>query len=201
VGIGIFGGTFDPIHLGHLIVVEEVRARLGFNEIIFVPTGQPWLKADRAITLAAHRVEMVRLAIASNPYFVLSTVEVDRAGPSYSVDTIAILQRQFGAEARLFFILGSDAISSLPRWKDPRLLIQMCWLVTFTRPESSPPDLVQLESAIPGISSRTTLVKVPQISISSSQIRSRVASGLPICYHVPEAVERYILGHGLYRPL
>lgn len=201
VDIGIFGGTFDPIHLGHLIVAEELRLKLGFAQILFVPTGQPCFKADSVITLAHHRVKMVELAIASNDYFTLSRVEVDRAGPSYSVDTITLLKHQFGESCRLSFLLGSDALFALPQWKEAARLVEMCQLITFTRPGSVSPHSIHLEGAIPGISTRITLVEVPQIAVSSSQIRFRVASGLPIRYQVPEAVERYISEHGLYHKL
>ncbi len=195
---GILGGTFDPIHKGHLIVAEEVRTRLELDEILFVPAGQPWLKEDRSISPAVHRVEMIRLAISPNPRFKLSTLEVDRPGPSYSVDTIDALRNQLGAEARLFFLLGSDALSELPQWKESSRLIQMCHLVAFSRPGYTSPPLRSLELTIPGISGRVTLIEVPQIDISSTQIRSRVAQGLSIGDLVPEAVERYIQEHGLY---
>ena len=198
MAVGVLGGTFDPIHRGHLIVAEEVRSRLELDEILFVPAGQPWLKEDRPISLAIHRVEMVRLAISPNPRFKLSTLEVERPGPSYSVDTMDALRNQLGIETRLFFLLGGDALSELPQWKEPSRLIQVCHLVAFSRPGSTPPPLRSLEAAIPGISLRVTLIEVPQIDISSTQIRSRVAQGLSIGDLVPEAVERYILEHGWY---
>ena len=195
--IGVFGGTFDPIHIGHLIVAEEVRIKFGLGEVIFVPTGQPWLKANRPVSSAVHRLEMVRLAINTNPYFKLSTIEVDRPGISYTVDTMAILQQQLGAEARFLFLLGSDALAELPQWKEPSRLIQMCRLVVFTRP-GAVLSLQSLESAIPGISQRVIFVDVPQIDISATQIRQRVAQGASIRYIIPETVERYILEHKLY---
>jgi len=202
--IGVFGGTFDPIHLGHLAVAEEVRTSLGLAEVLFVPAGQPWLKvdktlrADRSISAAQHRVQMVKLAIAGHPHFKLSTCEVDRPGPSYAVDTIDILQQQLGTEARLFFLLGSDALSELPQWKEPSRLIQICRLVAFTRPRFALPSLESLESAIPGLSQHVTFVEVPQIDISATQIRNRVSRGASIHGLVPQAVERYILEQGLY---
>jgi len=195
---GVFGGTFDPIHLGHLAVAEEVRTSLGLAEVLFVPAGQPWLKADRSISPAKHRVEMVKLAIAGNPHFKLSSCEVDRPGPSYAVDTIDILHHQLGTEAKLFFLLGSDALSELPQWKEPSRLIQICHLVAFTRPGFALPPLEPLESAIPGLSQHVTFVEAPQIDISATQIRNRVSRGASLHGLVPQAVERYILEQGLY---
>lgn len=196
--IGIFGGTFDPIHMGHLIVAEEVRVKLGLAEMIFVPAGKPWLKADRAISSVTHRLEMISLAIADNPHFKISTIEANRPGPSYTIDTIDALKQQLGTKARLFFVLGSDALSDLPKWKQPSRLVQECQLVTFMRPNSAVPSYKLLESAIPGISQHVIFVEVPQIDISATQIRSRISQKEPLSDLVPTAVERYIIEHGLY---
>jgi nicotinate-nucleotide adenylyltransferase len=196
--VGILGGTFDPIHNGHLIVADEVRTRLELDKVFFVPAGQPWLKGDKNISPAIHRVEMVRLAISPNPRFKLSALEVERPGPSYSVDTIDALRDQLGSEVGLFFLLGSDILSELPQWKGPSRLIQMCRLVAYSRPGYTSPPLRSLESAIPGISSRILPLEVPQIDISSTQIRTLVAQGHSIRSLVPEAVERYIQEQGLY---
>ena len=117
MNIGVLGGTFDPIHIGHLVVAEEARIKLGFREVLFLPAGQPWLKLNRNITPAVHRVEMVRRAIAGNSHFQLCTLEIERTGPSYAVDTLTMLQSQLGSEARLFFILGRDTLAELPLWK------------------------------------------------------------------------------------
>jgi nicotinate-nucleotide adenylyltransferase len=129
VNIGVLGGTFDPIHIGHLVVAEEARTKLGLSEVLFVPAGQPWLKQGHSITPAAHRVEMVRRAIADNPYFKLSTLEVERPGPSYTVDTLTLLQDQLSGEASLFFIIGRDTLAELPLWKEPEKVVQLCRLV------------------------------------------------------------------------
>jgi len=198
MNIGVFGGTFDPIHLGHVAVAEEVRTSHGLAEVLFVPAGQPWFKADRSISAAQHRVQMVKLAIAGHPHFKLSTCEVDRPGPSYAVDTIDVLQQQLGTEARLFFLLGSDALSELPQWKEPSRLIQICHLVAFTRPGFALPPLESLESTVPGLSQHVTFVEVPQIDISATQIRNRVFRGASIHGLVPPSVERYIQEQGLY---
>jgi len=198
MNIGVLGGTFDPIHIGHLILAEEVRARLNLAEIFFVPAGQPWLKVDSPISPAEHRVEMVRLAIADKPHFKLSTMEIERAGPTYTVDTIAELKAQLGAGDELFFILGWDNLAELPRWRQPSRLITMCRLVAVPRPGYPLPDLKALEAVIPGLSQRVTLMDKPEIDISASAIRDRVTQGLSIHRLVPEPVERYIKGHKLY---
>jgi nicotinate-nucleotide adenylyltransferase len=199
VNIGLLGGTFDPIHIGHLIAAEEVRVKVGLGEVLFVPAGQPWLKSDRAISAAEHRLEMVRLAIDTNPEFKLSRVEVERPGPSYTVDTVRELRRQFEAGAELFFILGLDLLDELPRWKEPARLIEMCRLVAVTRPGYDALRLQPLEKSIPGISTRLDIVEMPPVGISASDIRRRIAHGLSIKYLVPESVESYIYEHGLYR--
>jgi len=199
VNIGLLGGTFDPIHSGHLVIAEEARLRLRLDRVLFVPAGQPWLKTDRTITPAAHRVEMVKRAIASSPYFELSTVEIDRPGPSYSVETVAILQRQLDAEAKVFFLVGWDSLAELPEWKKPDKLIQLCKLVAVTRPDFSRPDLKVLESFVPGITQSVVWLDITPIDISSSDIRDRVAQGLSIHGLVPDEVESYIADKNLYR--
>jgi nicotinate-nucleotide adenylyltransferase len=197
MNIGVLGGTFDPIHIGHLILAEEARTKLGLSEVLFVPAGQPWLKQDRSITAAVHRVEMVRYAIATNPYFKLCTLEVERPGPSYTVDTITTLQEQLGAEASFFFILGRDSLADLPLWKEPNKLVQICRLVVAPRLSSSL-DLKSLEEAIPVVRDSIIQLDMPVIEISSSEIHKRVAQGLPIRYLVPDEVEEYIGEQGLY---
>jgi len=198
MNIGVMGGTFDPIHIGHLIVAEEVRTRINLAEVLFVPAGLPWLKTDRTISAAEHRVEMVRLAIADKPYFRLSTVDVERAGPSYTVDTIADLQGQIGAEDELFLILGWDSLAELPQWQEPSRLITMCRLVVVPRPGYPRPKLKSLEASIPGISQRVMLLDKPEIDISASNIRDRLAKGLSVHHLVPEPVNEYIKEHRLY---
>lgn len=198
MNIGVMGGTFDPIHNGHLIVAEEVRARLNLAEILFVSAGQPWLKASSPITAAEHRIQMVYLAIADKAYLKMSAMEIERAGPSFTVDTITELQGQHGAEDEFFFILGWDSLAELPQWHEPSRLIKMCYLVAVPRPGYPAPDLSSLEADIPGLSQRVILLDTPQIDISASAIRNRVAQGLSIRHLVPEPVERYIEQHKLY---
>jgi nicotinate-nucleotide adenylyltransferase len=196
--IGVLGGTFDPIHRGHLKVAEEVTARLNLSEIIFMPAGQPRLKINNVISPAEHRVEMVRLAIAGKPYFTLSTMEVERPGPTYTVDTMAELRRQLGSGHELFFILGWDSLTQLPGWREPSRLIKLCHLVAVPRVDYPPPDLGALEAAIPGLSPRVILLDLPRIDINATEIRQRVGRGLSIHHLVPEPVERYIREHKLY---
>jgi nicotinate-nucleotide adenylyltransferase len=196
VNIGVLGGTFDPIHIGHLVIAEEARMKLGFNEILFVPAGRPWLKRDRDITLAVHRVEMVRRAIADNPHFRLCTLEVEHSGPSYTVDTMTMLQKQLGSETSFFFILGRDTLAELPLWKEPKKLVQLCRLVVPPRIGSK--DLRHLEVAIPGLRDKIIQLDMPVIGISSSEIRQRISQGLSIRYLVPAEVEKYITEHKIY---
>ena len=198
MNIGVLGGTFDPVHNGHLIVAEEAKTRLNLAEIIFVPAGQPWLKADRPISSAEHRLQMLRLALADKPYFKLSTLEIERTGPSYTVDTIAELRDKLGSEDELFFILGWDSLAELPQWREPSRLIKMCYLVAVPRPGYPRPKLKALEVIIRGLSQRVMLMKEPEIDISASAIRERVARGLSIRHLVPEPVNRYIKEHKLY---
>ena len=196
--IGVIGGTFDPIHNGHLIIADETRARLNLAEVLFVPAGQPWLKADSPVSAAEHRLEMVRLAIADKPYFKPSTVDIDRSEPSYTIDTIAELHSRLGAGTELFFILGWDSLAELPQWQEPSRLIKMCYLVAVPRPGYSRPNLKKLEAFIPGISQRVMFMDKPKIDISASVIRDRVARGLSVRHLVPEPVNRYIKQHRLY---
>ena len=196
MNIGVLGGTFDPIHIGHLIVAEEARVRLGFNEVLFVPAGQPWLKLDHNITPAVHRVEMVRRAIAANPHFKLCTLEAEHSGPSYTVDTMTMLQKQLGSEAELFFLLGRDTLAGLSLWKEPEKLVQLCRLVVAPRLGSK--DLKQLETSISGLLDKVIQLDMPVIGISSSEIRQRIAQGLSIRYLVPAEVEKYITEQKIY---
>ncbi|HLY65289.1 MAG TPA: nicotinate-nucleotide adenylyltransferase, partial [Chloroflexota bacterium] len=149
--IGILGGTFDPIHYGHLVAGEEVRCALGLERILFVPAARPPHKVDYKVSPAELRLEMVRLAIADNPAFEVSTVDVDRAGYSYTVDTVAMLQERLGPHAELFFILGEDALADLPTWHHPEKLLQMCQLIAVNRPGYHSFSLRLLDRQLPGV--------------------------------------------------
>ena len=196
--VGVFGGTFDPIHMGHLAVARSIQATLELDKVVFVPAGQPWMKAGTPVSPVKDRVEMVRLAVARHKTFELSTIEADRPGPSYAVDTMDALRRQSGSRSALFFLLGSDALMDIAKWKDPQRLIQLCQLVAFARPGCRLLRMEALEAAVPGVSKRVILVDVPQVDIRATDIRCRVAEGRSIQRLVPRAVERYILEHGLY---
>ena len=196
--IGVLGGTFDPVHLGHLIVAEEVRLKLGLQEVLLMPAGQPWLKEGEAISPAEHRLEMAVLATASNPYINVSTVEIERSGATYTVETVVEMRAGLGASAKLFFIVGFDTLAELHRWKDARRLVELCQVVAVPRPGYGKIDLRSLEPEIPEASQRIKKVEVPQIDISATEIRRRIAAGQSVRYLVPEAVEEYIAANDLY---
>lgn len=195
---GVFGGTFDPIHFGHLAAARSIQTELNLDKVIFVPSGQPWMKAGMPVSPVRDRVEMVRLAVSRRKAFELSTIEADRQGPSYAVDTMYVLRRQLGSVSDLFFLLGSDALADIAKWKEPQQLIQLCQLVAFARPGAGLPAMEDLEASVPGISERVTIVKVPRVDLRATAIRQRIAAGRSVQRLVPRAVERYILDHGLY---
>lgn len=196
--IGVMGGTFDPVHIGHLAAAEEARAQLGLEQVIFVPAGIPPHKMDEEVLPAKHRLAMVKLAISSNSHFTVSRVDIDRPGPSYTVDTIKLLRDELGAETEIYFIMGSDSLMELPTWHEPRQLIHLCRLAVMTRPGYNI-DLESLDEVLPGISSRVQFIDMPHLAISSSDLQWRVREGLPIKYQVPQEVEEYIYAYSLYR--
>ena len=195
---GILGGTFDPIHLGHLIIAEEVRQCLGLEEVLFIPTGEPWMKAGKCLSPAHHRINMVRLAIASNPFFRVSSIEVDRPGPTYLVDTLEALHQESDGEDELHFILGEDSLKDLPRWKQPARILELCTMVVVTRPGCQELDMGPVMALVLS-SDKLIFLDGPLVGVSGTDIRCRVALGLPTRYHVPDEVERYMFQYGLYR--
>ena len=197
--VGILGGTFDPVHFGHLRIAEEAQQRLNLDIILYIPAGQPWIKTNRNITPGVHRIKMLELAITHMFPFQISTCEIEHKGPSYSIDTMTIISEQIGGEGELFFILGWDSLIDMPRWKKPDELIKICYLVALTRANVCRPDLQILEKAIPGIANRTIILDMPPIDISSSDIRNRSAAGLSLKGLVPDKVAEYIVAHSLYR--
>ena len=188
--IGIMGGTFDPIHHGHLVAASEVADRFRLDEVVFVPTGQPWQKG--AVSPAEDRYLMTVIATASNPRFQVSRADVDRDGPTYTVDTLRDLRAAYGSEAELFFITGADALDRILSWKDALEMLSLARFVGVTRP-----GFVLSDAHLPEDS--VTLVEVPAMAISSSDCRSRVAAGKPVWYLVPDGVVQYIAKRSLYR--
>src|SRR4051794_21012838 len=188
--VGIMGGTFDPIHHGHLVAASEVESLFGLHEVIFVPTGEPWQKSERRVSPAEHRYLMAVIATASNPRFWVSRVDIDRAGPTYTIDTIRdIAAQRPGAE--LFFITGADALAQILSWKDAEDALDLARFIGVTRPGYELSD-----EHLP--SDSVTLLDVPAMAISSSDCRERVAAGRPVWYLVPDGVVQYINKHELY---
>jgi nicotinate-nucleotide adenylyltransferase len=201
VKIGVMGGTFDPIHIGHLIAAEEVRCVLRLDKVLFAPAGTPPHKNPAAVTPAFHRERMVELAIASNSSFELSRVDLERPGRSYTVETLRELKRQLGPAADIFFIVGMDSLAELATWHDPVGVLSICRLAVVNRPPYVEVDLAALEADLPGISKQVDMVRMPGIYVASSDLQARVARGLSIKYQVPEPVEQYIHDHELYQSL
>ena len=190
------GGTFDPIHHGHLVTAEAALWAFGLDEVVFVPTGQPWMKADREVTSAEHRYLMTVIATASNPRFSVSRIEVERRGPTYTVDTLQELRRQAEDEVELFFITGADAMLEIFHWKDPEEVLARAHLIAATRPGY---DLTRFETEAPTAHPNVSVMHIPALAISSTDIRRRVEEGEPIRYLVPEGVQTYIEKASLYR--
>lgn len=196
---GVLGGTFDPVHNGHIAIAEETRSSLDLTEVIFIPAAQSPLKGEETILAAEYRVEMVRLAISGHPGFSLSRLEVDRPGLSFTVDTIRELRKGLDAADELYFIIGWDGLAQFPRWREPARIIEMCRLVTLPRPGYSLPDLETLEAGLPGITERLTIMDKPEVNISATEIRELVLKGLSIDHLVPAPVAEYITKNKLYR--
>jgi nicotinate-nucleotide adenylyltransferase len=196
--LGILGGTFDPIHHGHLVAAEEASYQLALDRVLFVPAGAPPHKPARPISPASHRLRMVELAIAGKPHFAVSRVDIDRPAPSYTVDTLKLLRAEWGRETRFFFIEGNDSLSDMVNWYQPQRLIELCELAVVRRPGSEI-DLPALEKRLPGLTERVHWVQIPLLEISSTDLRARIRAGRSISYLVPREVEAYIQEHGLYR--
>jgi nicotinate-nucleotide adenylyltransferase len=193
--LGIMGGTFDPIHHGHLVAASEVQARFELDEVVFVPTGQPWQKADRQVSQTEDRYLMTTIATASNPRFSVSRVDIERDGPTYTVDTLRDMRALRGSEVDMFFITGADALSQILTWKGVDDLWDYAHFVGVSRPgvPLGESDIAHLPD------DKVTLLEVPALSISSTACRDRVRDGLPIWYLVPDGIVQYIAKRGLYR--
>jgi nicotinate-nucleotide adenylyltransferase len=189
--VGIMGGTFDPIHHGHLVAASEVASRFDLDEVVFVPTGQPWQKVDEKVSPAEDRYLMTVIATAANPRFAVSRVDIDRGGPTYTVDTLRDLRRAYGPEAQLFFITGADALDKILSWKEVDEAFEQAHFIGVTRPGFELSDAHLPDHAV-------SLVQVPAMAISSTDVRSRVAAGQPVWYLVPDGVVQYIAKRHLY---
>ena len=196
--LGVLGGTFDPIHLGHMAAAEAARGALALDRVLFIPAGDPWLKAGAEISPGAHRLAMVRIAIAGFAAYESSTMEMDRAGPTYTEETLADLQEAHGPSTELYFILGADALGDLERWHAPAAVLARCALAVVGRPAHGGLDLGLLDRILPGAAARAVGVDL-DVAVSATEIRRRAAAGEPLAGLVPEGVERYIVEHGLYK--
>jgi nicotinate-nucleotide adenylyltransferase len=190
--VGIMGGTFDPIHHGHLVAASEVADRFALDEVVFVPTGYPWQKGDVVVSSAEDRYLMTVIATASNPRFHVSRVDIDRDSPTYTVDTLRDLRDSYGPDTELFFITGADALSKILSWKDADDLFALAHFVGVTRP-----GFVLTDEHLPA--DTVSLIPVPAMSISSTACRKRVSEGKPVWYLVPDGVVQYIAKRRLYR--
>jgi nicotinate-nucleotide adenylyltransferase len=186
------GGTFDPIHHGHLVAASEVTSLFHLDEVVFVPTGQPWQKPAEEVTVAEDRYLMTVIATASNPRFHVSRIDIDRGGPTYTIDTLRELHRERGPETDLFFITGADALGNILTWRDADELFKLAHFIGCTRPGHRLTD--------PGLpDGQVSLVEIPALAISSTDCRERVRRGEPIWYLVPDGIVQYINKRGLYR--
>ena len=190
--VGLMGGTFDPIHIGHLVCAAEAVHQFDLDEVVFIPAGQPWQKASPSDP--EDRYMMTLLATGSNERFSVSRLEIDRAGPTYTLDTLRTLKDFYGADVELFFITGADAVLEILTWKEPDVVLSLASFIAATRPAH---DLDALSD--PRFGGRVSAMKIPALAISSTDIRERVAAGAPIDYLVPAQVSAYIYERGLYR--
>ena len=200
--IGILGGTFDPPHLGHLLIAETARVVLNLESVLFIPAGEPWLKSGQRITPASHRLRMVQAAVADNPAFCVCDCEVRRSGASYTVDTLRELRRSFPDDADLYFIVGSDVLDQFHRWKEPDAILDLCRLAVIERPGGPAAGVATLAERFPEAMAAGAVVSVPgpRVDFSASELRRTLSAGLSVRYQVPDAVEGYIRQHQLYRP-
>jgi len=196
--IGLFGGTFDPPHLGHLILASEAQTQLELDRLLWILTPEPPHKQEQNITSIKHRLAMVQLAIADNATFELSRIELDRPGPYYTLDTINLVAEQ-NPGADIVPVIGGDSLRDLPKWHEPQKLVYAChWIGVMRRPYDKS-NLAELESQLPGISSKVHYVDAPLLEIASREIRSRIAEGKSVRYYLPTNVYKYINQHHLYQ--
>lgn len=194
--VGVMGGTFNPIHIGHLVTAEEALYAFSLAEVVFVPAGQPWQKEHEDVASPEDRYLMTVIATASNPHFRVSRMEIDRPGPTYTIETLRRLRAELG-DVELYFITGADAILQILTWKDPEEVLTEARFIAATRPGY---DLDRLEKELPEeLEDRVHVLEIPALAISSTDIRRRVGEGRPVRYLLPEGVARYVEKQGLYR--
>ncbi len=197
--VGIMGGTFDPIHYGHLVIANEVLFKFNLKKIIFVPTGKPPHKRSAALADSYHRYMMSQFATMTNPDFDVSNIEVEKDGISYTVDTIEELKKKY-EKTRFYFITGTDAVLDLPNWKSPEKILKLCTFISVNRPGYVDDELEnKLNNLMEDYNGEILSIKAPQLKISSTDIRDRISENRPIKYLLPENVEQYILKKGLYK--
>ena len=199
--IGILGGTFDPPHLGHLLIAETARVALDLESVMFLPAGEPWLKSGQRITPAEHRLRMVQLAVADNPDFCVSDCEIRRTGATYTVDTLRQLRRRFSADTELYFIVGSDVLDQFHRWKEPEAILNLCRLAVIERPGGPVEGIATLRENFSDALNAGAVVSVagPRVDFSASELRRVLAAGQSTRYQIPDTVAAYIDEHRLYR--
>ena len=195
---GILGGTFDPIHIGHLILAEEAWFQLQLDCIYLAPAGNPPHKQGRRMAPVEDRVRMAELATADVDYALVSRIDADRPGPHYTSDLVRLLQQQAGPDTDIYFLMGMDSLRDLPTWHEARWLVDNARLAALSRHDVEL-DWEALEAALPGVRNRVTILDMPELEIASHVIQQRVRNGQPIRHMVPRAVEAYIMKHGLYR--
>lgn len=191
--LGVMGGTFDPIHHGHLVAASEVAARYGLDEVVFVPTGQPWQKAGRQVSSAEDRYLMTVIATASNPRFSVSRVDIEREGNTYTIDTLKDLRAERGQDVDMFFITGADALNSILTWHGSEEMFELAQFIGVSRP-----GVDISESNLDGLPDAVAVLEVPALAISSTGCRERVSNGMPLWYLVPDGVVQYVAKRGLY---
>lgn len=198
MNIGILGGTFDPVHIGHLSIAKAAMDQAALERVLFIPAGQPRLKQAKPVASITHRIEMVRLAIAGDPIFQVCELEAARPGPTYSVDTVEELSVKLGPGTELFFILGLDVLGQLDRWKDPGRVLKFCRLLVLDRPGEQGFDWPDFYNRVPEAKDRVQVVTAPLVDVSATGLRQRASAGEPLSEMVPDAVAEYIQKQGLY---
>ncbi len=195
--LGLLGGTFDPPHIGHLLLAETARISLDLDQVLFLPVGDPPHKNDRGINAAAHRLAMTRLAIAGNPYFAVDTSDVDRPPPHFSYTLLPIIQAKY-PQAALWFLLGSDSLADLPQWQRPERLLKQCRLAVLERPGVAL-EREQLQQLLPDLAAQVDWLDGPLVKVSATMVREFAAANRSLRYLIPETVQEYIIHHALYQ--